>query len=148
MQACKQNCLRTLCKYVQSTVKFFNYLRFFMYYNFFAILYCDIFYLYLRFFFGLIANFYHFMFVTNSIKPKDHDLANIYFMKLSFSTRIISSARIILFLTVIIATNIKCNLLPFLIEIPFNFVLLLSIKNFICSRDFLNNFKNIVNVQK
>ena len=35
-----------------------------------------------RFFSGFIANFYHFMLVINSIKPKDHDLINIYFTKL------------------------------------------------------------------
>ena len=37
---------------------------------------------YLRFFSDLIANFYHLMLVMNSMKPKDHGLRNIYFMKL------------------------------------------------------------------
>ena len=36
----------------------------------------------LRFFTSFIANFYSLTLVINSIKPKDHDLTNIYIMKL------------------------------------------------------------------
>ena len=41
--------------------------------------------LYLRFFSGLIANSNHFMLVISNVKPKDHDLKNIYFTKLNYS---------------------------------------------------------------
>ena len=37
---------------------------------------------YLRYFSDLSANFYHFMLVIKNIKPKDHDLPKIHFMKL------------------------------------------------------------------
>ena len=36
----------------------------------------------LRIFSGLIANFYNIILIINNIKPKDHDLKNIYFIKL------------------------------------------------------------------
>ena len=49
-------------KYLQSAAKLFEHLR-----------------SYLQFFSDLIANFYHLMLVTNSIKTKDHNLRNIYF---------------------------------------------------------------------
>ena len=37
---------------------------------------------YLEFFSSLNANFYHFMLVINNIKSNDHELTNIYFIKL------------------------------------------------------------------
>ena len=35
----------------------------------------------MRFFSGLIANFYYLMLLVNSKKPRDHDLINIYYVK-------------------------------------------------------------------
>ena len=52
---------------VQSTAKLFEPLRWYM-----------------RFFSDLIANVYYLMLVINSIKPKDHNLKNICFIKLDY----------------------------------------------------------------
>ena len=54
---------------------------------------------YLKIFYGLTANFYHLMLVINSIKPKDHDLTNLFHktaLSMSFLTRIISCVGTIL----------------------------------------------------
>ena len=55
---------QSLFNYLQSETKLFQHLRY-----------------YLRFFSGLIANFYHLMLVINSVNPNDHNLTNIYFIK-------------------------------------------------------------------